>query len=179
MKLFFILIAITLSSSIYSDQISKAYFAGGCFWGVEYYMEQLDGVIDVKSGYMGGTVKYPSYRDVIKGNTGHYETVEVLYDSVKIKFYDLAKFFFEIHDPTQTNGQGPDIGEQYLSVVFYNSQDEKAETLELINILKAKGYKIATMVKKVSIFYEAEDYHQNYYKRNKKIPYCHFYTKRF
>lgn len=164
---------------LFTNDYSNAYFAGGCFWGVEYYMEQLDGVIDVKSGFMGGFVENPSYNDVIWGKTGHYETVEVIYNPKKIDFETLTKFFFEIHDPTQTNGQGPDIGEQYLSVVFYNNDQEKIITEKLISILENKGYKVATMLKKVSIFYIAEDYHQDYYKNNGKLPYCHNYTKRF
>ena len=91
----------------------------------------------------------------------------------------MAKFFFEIHDPTQANGQGPDIGEQYLSVVFYETEEEKATTFKLIDILKGKGYDVVTKVEPVSDFWEAEEYHQDYYEKNGKTPYCHFYTKKF
>ena len=102
-----------------------AYFAGGCFWGVEYYLEKLDGVKDVISGYMGGDKENPTYQDVSSGNTRHIETVKVIYDPQKISYEVLAKAFFEIHDPTQTNGQGPDIGKQYLSAIFTSNEEEK------------------------------------------------------
>ncbi|MCK4979453.1 MAG: peptide-methionine (S)-S-oxide reductase MsrA, partial [Candidatus Delongbacteria bacterium] len=161
------------------DHIKTAYFAGGCFWGVEYYMEKIDGVIEVVSGYMGGHVGDPTYRDVTTGTTGHYESVEVTYDDRKTNFEVLAKEFFEIHDPTQANGQGPDIGEQYKSVVFHSNDEEKVITEKLINILKSKGYKVATIIKQVAEFYDAEDYHQNYYDNKESLPYCHGKQKRF
>jgi len=159
--------------------LKKAYFAGGCFWGVEYHLEKLPGVKSVVSGFMGGYVKDPSYRQVVLTRTGHVETVEVVYDPKKISFETLAKNFFEIHDFTQTNGQGPDIGTQYLSVVFYNDVKEKAEVEKLVSILSKKGYKVATTIKKADTFYAAEGYHQDYYKRSGKLPYCHSYTKVF
>ncbi len=157
----------------------KAYFAGGCFWGVEYYFQKHKGVLSAISGFMGGDFENPSYEDVIYKNTGHVEVVEVNYDESKVSYEELAKLFFEIHDPTQTNGQGPDIGDQYLSVAFYNDEKEKQTIEKLIEILKSKGYKIATKVKKATKFYKAEEYHQDYYFKNGKIPYCHTYTKRF
>ncbi len=157
----------------------KAYFAGGCFWGVEYYFQKYKGVLSAISGFMGGDFENPSYEDVIYKNTGHVEVVEVNYDESKVSYEELAKLFFEIHDPTQTNGQGPDIGDQYLSVAFYNDEKEKQTIEKLIEILKSKGYKIATKVKKATKFYKAEEYHQDYYFKNGKIPYCHTYTKRF
>lgn len=161
------------------DHIKRAYFAGGCFWGVEYYMEKIDGVIEVVSGYMGGHVEDPTYRDITTGTTGHYESVEVTYDDRKTNFEELAKEFFEIHDPTQANGQGPDIGEQYKSVVFYSNDEEKVITEKLIEILKSKGYNVATVIKQVAEFYDAEDYHQNYYENKGSLPYCHGKQKRF
>ncbi|MDA3838608.1 MAG: bifunctional methionine sulfoxide reductase B/A protein [Candidatus Delongbacteria bacterium] len=161
------------------DNIKRAYFAGGCFWGVEYYMEKIDGVIGVVSGYMGGDVDDPTYRDVTSGTSGHYESVEVTYDDRKTNFEVLAKEFFEIHDPTQANGQGPDIGEQYKSVVFYSNEKEKIVTEKLINILKSNGYKVVTIIKQVVEFYDAEDYHQNYYENKGSLPYCHSKEKRF
>jgi peptide methionine sulfoxide reductase msrA/msrB len=157
----------------------KAYFAGGCFWGVEYMLESLDGVIDARSGYMGGNVENPSYKQVSYENTGHAETVEVEYDPAKISFEELAKYFFEIHDPTQQDRQGPDIGHQYRSAVFYVSEDQKITTEKLVNILKNKGYNVVTEVIRAEKFYPAEDYHQDYYEGNGKTPYCHVYQKRF
>jgi peptide methionine sulfoxide reductase msrA/msrB len=161
------------------DTLSYAYFAGGCFWGVEYYLEKLDGVKSVTSGFMGGKVENPSYREVVAGDSGHLETVEVLYDASKISYEQLAKVFFEIHDPTQVDGQGPDIGAQYLSAIFVDSEEERETIERLINILKAKNYKIATKILKKSPFYKAEEYHQDYYERHKKEPYCHARVKRF
>jgi len=161
--------------------LKKAYFAGGCFWGVEHMFKQLDGVIYARSGYMGGHTQNPTYKEVCYNNTGHLETVEVAYNPNKISFKDLAKYFFEIHDPTHTNGQGPDIGEQYLSAIFYNDEEEKKIAQELINELEKKGYNIATKLipAKEHKFYKAEEYHQNYYEKTGKAPYCHKYTKRF
>ncbi len=158
---------------------AQAYFAGGCFWGVEYLFEHKDGVISAVSGYMGGSLENPSYQDVSYGNTGHLEVVEITYDAGKVSYEDLAKFFFEIHDPTQANGQGPDIGEQYLSVIFYNNEDEKMTAHKLIDVLKNKGYKVVTKVFPAGTFWKAEEYHQNYYVKKKQQPYCHVYKKKF
>jgi len=159
--------------------INKAYFAGGCFWGVEYFYEQQEGVISAVSGYMGGELNNPSYKDVIRGNTGHIEAVEITYDANKVSYENLARLFFEIHDPTQANGQGPDIGEQYISAVFYKNKDEKTTVVDLINILKNNGYDVVTKVIPARFFWKAEAYHQDYYSKNKKQPYCHRYTRRF
>jgi len=162
-----------------SDTKETAYFAGGCFWGMEYYFQKTKGVLTVESGYMGGKSENPTYREVCTGTSGHYEIVRVNYDSKITNYETLAKLFFEIHDPTQKNGQGPDIGQQYLSVAFYSTEKEK-ETLEkLVTVLKAKGFAIATKLQKASEFWEAEEYHQDYYEKNGKVPYCHGYTKRF
>ncbi|MCK5742038.1 MAG: bifunctional methionine sulfoxide reductase B/A protein [Chlorobi bacterium] len=158
---------------------ATAYFAGGCFWGMEYYFQKQEGVISVTSGFMGGTLDNPTYQEVVSGKSGHVEAIEVTYDSSKVIFGDLAKFFFEIHDPTQANGQGPDIGEQYLSVAFYKNDREKGIIEKLIGILKNKGYNIATKTSPASTFWKAEDYHQDYYDKNKQRPYCHGYVKRF
>ena len=158
---------------------AKAYFAGGCFWGVEYYLEQIEGVKEVSSGFMGGHMANPGYYDVVKGKTGHLETVEVLYDPSVVSFETLAKRFFEIHDPTQTNGQGPDIGSQYLSAVFVNSNKEREIVKKLIALLEKKGYKISTQIREASAFYKAERYHQDYYERKGSQPYCHKRVKRF
>lgn len=159
--------------------LKKAYFAGGCFWGVEYYLEKIKGVKEVTSGFMGGHVKNPGYYDVIRKKTGHLETVEVLYDPSKVSYESLAKTFFEIHDPTQTDGQGPDIGSQYLSAVFVTTKEERKTIKKLIKILEDKGLKVATKVIPEAPFYSAEQYHQNHYIRKGGTPYCHRRTKRF
>lgn len=159
--------------------IKKAYFAGGCFWGVEHYFEDTKGVLSVVSGYMGGTLKNPTYKDVLKGNSGHLELVEITYDSTKVNYETLARLFFEIHDPTQIDGQGPDIGTQYLSAVFVSNKNEKKVIQKLITLLEDKNYNIATKILPKSSFYKAESYHQDYYKRTGKYPYCHSYIKRF
>ena len=159
--------------------VKKAYFAGGCFWGVEYFFEREEGVISATSGYMGGALNNPTYEDVVNKYTGHLEVVEVTYDENRVSYEDLAKLFFEIHDPTQANGQGPDIGEQYRSAIFVNNKEDKETAYRLIDILKKKGYHIVTNVLPVSIFWKAEEYHQDYYSKSNKKPYCHRYTKRF
>ncbi len=159
--------------------LKHAYFAGGCFWGVEYHLESIKGVKDAISGYMGGTMKNPSYYDVVRKNTGHLETVEVIYDPNIVSYETLAKAFFEIHDPTQTDGQGPDIGSQYLSAVFVKNTKEKKTVQELIKTLENQGLKIATKIIDANVFYKAEDYHQDHYKKKGSKPYCHAYVKRF
>ena len=162
-----------------TEAFKKAYFAGGCFWGVEYYLEKEEGVVSVESGYMGGRKKNPTYRDVSRGNSGYLELVEVVYDPSKVSYEKLARLFFEIHDPTQKNGQGPDIGSQYLSAIFVSTNQEKKIVQKLINALESNGYKITTEIKKREVFYKAEDYHQNYYDKKGYKPYCHGYVKRF
>lgn len=159
--------------------IETAYFAGGCFWGVEYHFEKLDGVKAAVSGYMGGRTENPSYKEVCYENTGHIETVKVEFDPEVISYEDLTKLFFEIHDPTQEGRQGPDFGEQYISVVFYTDVKQKETVEKLIKILEDKGYKVATRLREAETFYEAEEYHQDYYFKHNKTPYCHSYTKRF
>ena len=156
-----------------------AIFAGGCFWGVEYFLQKAPGVISVTSGYTGGTVKNPTYQEVCTGNTGHAEAVKIVYDPQKTSYEKLLRLFLEIHDPTQVGGQGPDIGDQYRSEIFYLNEDQKNIAENELNILRTKGYKIATRVTKASEFYTAEAYHQDYYFKNGKTPYCHAYTKRF
>ncbi|MFK2822481.1 peptide-methionine (S)-S-oxide reductase MsrA [Malaciobacter sp. WC5094] len=159
--------------------IKEAYFASGCFWGTEYYFENFKGVKTAVSGYMGGHIPNPDYRSVCTGQTGHLEVVKVEYDSTEVSFEQLAIQFFETHDFTQTNGQGPDIGSQYLSAIFYNDDEEKEISEKLIEKLTSMGYKVATSLYKVVPFYEAEDYHQDYYARHQKVPYCHSYKKIF
>ena len=169
----------SLSMDFVSQSLSEAYFAGGCFWGVEALLEELPGVNSVESGYMGGHKDNPRYKEVITGRTGHAEAVRVYYDPSKIEFRQLAKMFFEIHDPTQVDRQGPDIGPQYRSAVFYTSPEQKKITEELIQILSSKGEKVATQVQPAGAFWPAEAYHQNYYERTGKEPYCHSRVIRF
>ncbi len=157
----------------------KAVLAGGCFWGVEYYLRKLGGVVSVVSGYTGGHVKNPSYREVCNGTTGHAEAVRVFYDPGVISYEDVVKNFLEIHDPTQLNRQGPDTGEQYRSEIFYFNDRQREIAEKLLNILRDKGYDVATKLTKASEFFEAEDYHQEYYEKKGSTPYCHVFTKRF
>lgn len=155
------------------------YLAAGCFWGVEYLMKKANGVISTKVGFMGGSLVNPSYRDVCDKNTGHAEVVEVIYDPEIIKIENLLKLFFEIHDFTQTNGQGPDIGDQYRTEIFYTNQEQLNTAISIINQLKAKGYKVATKTTKAQNFYIAEEYHQDYYTKKGTEPYCHIRKKIF
>lgn len=161
------------------EKTETAIFAGGCFWGVEHLMKQIPGVISVESGYIGGTTSNPTYEQVCSHKTGHAEAVRILFDPSKTTYEVLAKRFFEIHDPEQVDGQGPDIGNQYRSEIFYTTPEQKTIALKLIGILKAKGYKIATKVTPATTFWKAETYHQDYYDKTGKQPYCHRYTKRF
>lgn len=156
-----------------------AYFAGGCFWGVEHFFEKEKGVLSVTSGYMGGSIKNPTYKQVCTGSTGHAETVEVVFNPNKTSFEKLAKLFFEIHDQAQINRQGPDIGTQYRSEIFYTNDNQKKISKKLIKILKSKNFKVATKITQADNFYKGEDYHQDYYKKTGKEPYCHFQTKKF
>lgn len=156
-----------------------AYFAGGCFWGVEHFLEELPGVASVESGYSGGTTQSPTYQDVISKGTGHLEVVRVRFDNKQVSFKAVAKRFFEIHDPTQADGQGPDIGAQYLSAVFYTNAQQKSDTEELIAALTKRGFAVATKLRSFEAFWPAEDYHQDYYAKSGKEPYCHGRVKRF
>lgn len=162
-----------------SNNLKKAYFASGCFWGTEYYFMKAPGVVHTAVGFMGGHVDNPTYEQVCKKNTGHLETTEVSYDLYKTSYEELVKLFFETHDFTQTNGQGPDIGPQYLSCIFYSDGKEKEIAEKYINILLNKGYKVATLLKPASTFWKAEEYHQQYYEHKGSLPYCHRYKKIF
>ena len=160
-------------------ETGRAVFAGGCFWGVEALFRNVDGVLGTTVGYTGGRTAYPAYKEVCYEKTGHIEAMEVLYNPEIISYKELAKLFFEIHDPCQANGQGPDIGEQYLSVIFYENEQQKKSCEELIGILKGKGLDVATRLRPAAAFWPAEDYHQDYYMKNGKVPYCHAYIRRF
>ncbi len=157
----------------------RAIFAGGCFWGVEHLLQQVPGVISATSGYIGGTTDHPTYREVCDHGTGHAEAVEVVFHPGRVTFEELTRLFFEIHDPTQTDGQGPDLGDQYRSEIFFTSESQQATALRLIALLKEKGLKVATKVSLAGTFWPAEEYHQDYYAKNGKSPYCHRRVKRF
>lgn len=158
------------------DQVETATFGTGCFWCTEAIFEQLEGVVKVTSGYMGGTVKNPSYKEVCTGETGHAECVQVVYEPSKISYDELLKVFFEVHDPTSLNRQGADVGTQYRSAIFYHNpeQKQKAEYYkEELNKSGAYDKPIVTEITPASAFYVAEDYHQEYYQNNKNTnPYC-------
>lgn len=157
----------------------EAIYAAGCFWGVEYFLKRLPGVLKTEVGYTGGHKNNPTYQEVCSHATGHVEAIRVIYDPTKIDYEALTKYFFEIHDPTQANGQGPDIGEQYLSVIYYYSDEQRLVAKKLIEQLESSGYPIATVLKPVATFWRAEEYHQDYYEKQMKTPYCHRYIKRF
>jgi peptide methionine sulfoxide reductase msrA/msrB len=173
--------ASTASSEAQPDppKTERAIFAGGCFWGVEYHFRRTKGVVATRVGYIGGHTSNPTYKQVCASGTGHFEAIEVTYDPAQTTYETLVKLFFEIHDPTQANGQGPDIGQQYQSAVFYLNDEQKATAEKLIRILKDKGYAVVTKVLPAGTFWPAEDYHQQYYDKNGHTPYCHAYTKRF
>lgn len=160
-------------------EMERAVFAGGCFWGVQHFFKKIDGVYTSRVGYTGGKTENPTYKEVCYQNTGHLEAIEITYNPRIVSYEDLARLFFEIHDPTQDNGQGPDIGEQYLSAVFYLNDEQKKIAEKLIAILKEKGFDVVTELIKASTFWEAEDYHQFYYEKKGSTPYCHVYRKKF
>ncbi len=161
------------------DYRETAYLASGCFWGTQYYLEKIDGVEKTFVGYMGGDLESPTYPEVKTGKTGHVETVKVVYDPTKTSYESILRLYFEIHDFTQTDGQGPDIGSQYRSVIFYCNDTQKKIAEKCIGILTEKGYKVATELRPSSTFWLGEDYHQHYYDKNGETPYCHIYKKKF
>jgi peptide-methionine (S)-S-oxide reductase len=156
------------------SEYSKAYFASGCFWCVETVYESLEGVKEVYSGYAGGSTVNPNYYQVMTGRTGHAESIEIIYDESIIEFEMLLKVFFDSHDPTTMNRQGPDYGTQYRSIAFYSNEKEKEKINNYINLLSSNsifGKNIVTEVKKLEDFYYAEDYHQDFEKKNPNNPY--------
>ncbi|MEX1002715.1 MAG: bifunctional methionine sulfoxide reductase B/A protein [Crocinitomicaceae bacterium] len=156
-----------------------AIFASGCFWGTEYFFEKEEGVLSTQVGYIGGHKDDPTYDEVCAHTTGHAEAVRVVFDPSKTDYETLARLFFETHDPTQVNRQGPDIGDQYRSEIFYLNEDQKKIAEKLKKILEEKGVEVATKITKATQFWEAEDYHEHYYSKKGGTPYCHGYTKRF
>jgi len=167
------------SLSLKFIKTEQAIYAGGCFWGVEYHYKKLNGVIYTEVGYSGGQLVNPTYEAVCNGDTGHAEALRIYFDKDKISYEELTKLFFEIHDPTQINRQGPDIGKQYRSVIFYTNEEQKQISEALIKRLEEKGYKVATKLEKATNFWRAEEYHQDYYNKKGDEPYCHIYKKRF
>jgi peptide methionine sulfoxide reductase msrA/msrB len=163
----------------FQPKTEQAIFAGGCFWGVEYFFQKEKGVISTEVGYIGGKTKNPTYKDVCSHTTGHAEAARITFDPAVTSFETLARLFFEIHDPTQYNRQGPDIGDQYRSEIFYTNENQKIVAEKLINLLKQKGFKVETEVTKATEYYKAEDYHQQYYEHKGTEPYCHGFVKRF
>lgn len=156
-----------------------AIFAGGCFWGVEYFLGQLPGVRSVESGYTGGSTEYPTYEEVCSGATGHAEAVRIVFDPARISYETLARRFFEIHDPTQIDRQGPDIGTQYRSEIFYTSPSQRRTAERLIEELRQRGYRVATRVTPAGTFWPAESSHQDYCRRKGALPCCHRRIRRF
>lgn len=154
----------------------KAYFAGGCFWGIEHWFDVCPGVIQARSGYMGGATKDPSYQDVCTGNTNHAETVEVVFDPSKVTYKQLLDGFFLMHDPTELNRQGPDVGTQYRSAIFCSTDEQLAEAKAAVAALAKSGAyggrPVVTEVKKGGTFFPAEDYHQDYLVKNPQRS-CH------
>ena len=162
-----------------SGSSERAIFAAGCFWGVEYKMKRVPGVLSTRVGYTGGDEPDPSYMDLHNGSTDHAEAVEVTFDPSVLSYEDLAKVFFEIHDPAQVDRQGPDIGREYRSAIFYLSREQKDTAEKLISIIRDMGLDVATEVTEAGEFWEAEGHHQNYLERKAGHPVCHVRRKLF
>lgn len=161
------------------QQVQSLVLASGCFWGTEYFLARLPGVLSTKVGYCGGTLDNPNYKEVCTGRTGHVEAVEVTYDPEVLDTHELLRVFFETHDFTQTDGQGPDKGPQYLSVIFFPNEAIKQQAQGLMDELVSLGFKPATSLRPNAKFWPAEDYHQLYYERKGDTPYCHRYRPLF
>lgn len=157
----------------------RATFAGGCFWGVEYFLQQAKGVIRAVSGFTGGAGKRPTYEQVCAGDSGHLEAVEVVFDPQQTDYATLARLFFEIHDPTQRDGQGPDIGDQYQSAVFVHNAAQQQTVETLLAELRVRGYDVATKIMPAATFWPADASHQDYYFKKPTTPYCHRRVRRF
>jgi peptide-methionine (S)-S-oxide reductase len=162
------------------DNLEIATFANGCFWCTEAVFQELKGVKKVTSGYSGGHVENPTYEQVCAKNTGHAESLRIEYDPQQISFDELLEVFWKTHDPTTLNRQGNDVGPQYRSVVFYHNQEQKEKAEKYKNELDASGIfdaPIVTTIEPFTVFYPAEDYHANYYKRNPSQSYCYYVIK--
>jgi peptide-methionine (S)-S-oxide reductase len=177
MKAILFILIFLFSTGAMAKDLEKATLGGGCFWCTEAVYLQLNGVVDVKPGYSGGDVKNPDYEQVCTGRTGHAEVVQITYDPGKVSFSEILEVFFMTHDPTTLNRQGNDVGTQYRSVIFYHTPQQKKVAEEIIlEFEKEKVYDdpIVTEVAPFDKFYVAEDYHINYFARNKNKPYCQF-----
>ena len=159
--------------------MAKAYFSAGCFWGVEYYFKRLKGVTKTVVGFMGGDLENPSYKQVKTGTTGHLETIEVEYDPEVVSYEALVRYFFEIHNFEQVDGQGIDIGTQYLSAIWFNDNTERDTAIKVFGELMQMGYSPVTQIRTVMSFYPAEDYHQDYLDERGETPECHVWRKVF
>ena len=158
-----------------SQRTEVATLAGGCFWCLEAVYDELRGVLSVESGYSGGSVENPTYRQVVTGTTGHAEVVRVTFDPEVVSFKEILEVFFTIHDPTTLNRQGADVGPQYRSAIFYHDEEQRRVAEEVISELETEGVwddPIVTEVTPFDTFYVAEDYHQEYFRRNGYQPYC-------
>lgn len=169
----------TIHAMTSDTQAQIAIFASGCFWGTQYHFDKAPGVVKTTIGYTGGTVDNPTYEQVCTGTTGHREAIRIAFDPSQTSYEALVKLFFETHDFSQENGQGPDIGEQYRSAVYYTNDEQKRIAEELVAQLESDGHHVATEVLPAQPFYPAEEYHQKYYEKTGGAPYCHVYTKRF
>ena len=159
--------------------MEKAYFSAGCFWGVEYYFKRLNGVTKTAVGFMGGDMENPTYKQVKTGTTGHLETIEVNYDPEQVSYEALVRYFFEIHNFEQADGQGVDIGSQYLSAIWFNDTVERDTAIRVFGELMQMGYRPATQIRAAMPFYHAEHYHQNSLDQRQETPECHVYRKIF
>lgn len=158
-----------------NKKTETAIFAGGCFWCTEAFFTDLKGVEKVTSGYIGGKTENPTYKEVCSGYTGHAEAIKIEFNPHEVAYEDLLEIFFATHDPTTLNRQGADVGTQYRSEIFYTSEGQKEAAENFIKLLTDQdiyGKKIVTKVSKASVFYPAEDYHQDYYAQNPNQPYC-------
>ncbi|MBT8256501.1 MAG: peptide-methionine (S)-S-oxide reductase MsrA [Bacteroidia bacterium] len=159
------------------NRSEEVVLANGCFWCTEAVFQRIDGVSEVVSGYTGGHIKNPAYREVCSGRTGHAEGLKITFDPEKISFDTLLEVFFATHDPTTLNRQGNDVGTQYRSEIFYTSEEQRTKSISFIEILDKNGVfndPIVTKVSPLDIFYPAEKDHQNYYNQHKEQPYCQF-----
>jgi peptide-methionine (S)-S-oxide reductase len=159
-----------------SPKLEKATFGAGCFWGVEYQYRKIPGVLEAYCGYSGGKTERPTYREVCQHDTGHAEVIEVTFDPSKVSYRQLVEYFFRMHNPTQVDRQGPDHGDQYRSVIFFHSPEQKKVAEEIKAALTAaKKYDepIATKIEPAQPFWKAEEYHQRYYEKKGGRPYCH------
>ena len=159
------------------ENLQTTIFAGGCFWCLEAVFDRMHGVTSVESGYMGGHVDNPTYKQVCNGDTGHAEVVRITFNPAETSFKELLDVFFTIHDPTTPNRQGNDVGTQYRSAIFYTSEDQQREAkkkIEELTAARAYPNPIVTSLEPAGKFYQAEDYHQEYFENNGNQPYCQF-----